>query len=425
MNVAKTVALGLLLPSTALAWGTHDLVTDRALDRVDVTVADKSIPVESLDDFLKANPDKVKALFTEYYAWLGQRGSTQFKAQVFDTTHPTVAEFLRTARLNPKANLAYVSRVMPGQPDDSSPVDPKSISPYLPIAPPLDCRFGATKAGSQVTVRQVLDTYVDEPDWGIDHELWGIADYGYGAQPYGKPTGESSKAPFHMQFAHENVIVRKFASDFTKGMVVDRVEMDVRLSKLAFQTGHPYWGYRFAAWAMHYVEDLGQPFHSKAVASAGTMYYVGYVLSPMKKHIAAKTTQLELNRHFIYEDFVSNELQASYTTHDAAPTTLAGDLVTGELVFKDVSDAAGLVEAVGSVAADHGQVIDRTIKKAYPSHWTNDWHVDVETDKAYDINAMTAKMPADKNALLLAATAADFDNTGRAARTVLRLVGAQ
>jgi hypothetical protein len=35
------------------------------------------------------------------------------------------------------------------------------------------------------------------------------------------------------------------------------------LARLAFATGHPYWGYRFLGWGVHHVQDLTQPYHAK------------------------------------------------------------------------------------------------------------------------------------------------------------------
>jgi hypothetical protein len=35
------------------------------------------------------------------------------------------------------------------------------------------------------------------------------------------------------------------------------------LARLAFATGHSYWGYRFLGWGLHHVQDLTQPYHAK------------------------------------------------------------------------------------------------------------------------------------------------------------------
>jgi enoyl-CoA hydratase/carnithine racemase len=35
------------------------------------------------------------------------------------------------------------------------------------------------------------------------------------------------------------------------------------LARLAFASGHSYWGYRFLGWGLHHVQDLTQPYHAK------------------------------------------------------------------------------------------------------------------------------------------------------------------
>lgn len=70
---------------------------------------------------------------------------------------------------------------------------------------------------------------------------------GMAEQPYRKAE-EGSKAPFHMQFQNENWILSLFAPEVVKGgMILDRIELFSRLSKLARKTGRDYWKYRFAA----------------------------------------------------------------------------------------------------------------------------------------------------------------------------------
>jgi enoyl-CoA hydratase/carnithine racemase len=41
------------------------------------------------------------------------------------------------------------------------------------------------------------------------------------------------------------------------------------LARLAFATGHSYWGYRFLGWGLHHIQDLTQPYHAKPLPGAG------------------------------------------------------------------------------------------------------------------------------------------------------------
>ncbi|OCC31223.1 Uncharacterized protein GNX_0148 [Leptospira interrogans serovar Canicola] len=203
----------------------------------------------------------------------------EFKKIEFHPETASVIEFLKAARLNPATRFLEVERILPGSKPMIGNVPVSSITPYLLDHSELPARFQST-LGKKVKLRNILYTFIDEPDWGMDHDLWNLQEYGYGKQPYGKAEGEGSKAPFHMQFQNENWILSLFVPEVVKGgMILDRIELFSRLSKLAGKTGHNYWQYRFATWACHYIQDIGQPYHSKAVPDADFSYYARYIFS--------------------------------------------------------------------------------------------------------------------------------------------------
>ena len=62
----------------------------------------------------------------------------------------------------------------------------------------------------------------------------------------------------------------KTAAPFVAGAYpLLRVHQFSGLAELAFRTGHPYWGWRFAGWALHYVQDLTQPYHARVLPGVG------------------------------------------------------------------------------------------------------------------------------------------------------------
>jgi hypothetical protein len=66
------------------------------------------------------------------------------------------------------------------------------------------------------------------------------------------------------------------------------------MSKIAFGKGDNYWGFRFAARAIHYLEDLSQPYHT----------YPAPLNVLFKKFFnVKKLTVLVTNAHYGYEDF--------------------------------------------------------------------------------------------------------------------------
>ncbi len=374
-----------LLSTPAHAWGHHYLVTARALESPAATeVASRTVRVESLEHFLAAEMPALEKTFGEYYD--GLEGTKRFARMTLD--EPTREAFLRAARLNPRATVALVVRHLPGETAGVEPL--ASISPYLKDTPPFLFSFDAVSEGQSLEARQVIWTASDEPDWGFDHELWPFAEYGYGEQPYGKPTGESSKAPFHMQFAHENFLVRKAAPEVLEGMVVERMELFARLAKTAFATGHPYWGYRFAGWAIHYGEDLGQPYHAKALPGAGFWYYVKFVFSFHKAEMKKEATQIAGNRHFLYEDFVAYGLQQSWLAPAPMFTQLAQFLAGPDAIGG--ADVRSIADSVMDASAKHARVIDKAIRQAFGPHLTEDPGYDVETAPDYDVPEAIAAM---------------------------------
>jgi hypothetical protein len=285
--------------------------------------------------------------------------------------------------------------------------------------PPFVFSFDPLAEGESVEARRVVWTASDEPDWGFDHELWPFPEYGYGKQPYGKPTGESSKAPFHIQFAHENFLVRKAAAELLDGMVVERMELFARLSKTAFETGHPYWGYRFAGWAIHYGEDLGQPYHAKALPSAGFWYYLKFVFSFRKAEMKKEATQLAANRHFVYEDFVAYGLQQSWLAPTPMFTELA-QFLSGTATVAG-ADMRGVADTVMAASAEHARVIDKAIRRAFGARFTEDPTYDVETAPDYKVPDAIAAMEPAAASELLRETGQDFARTGATARAILAL----
>jgi hypothetical protein len=414
---AVSIALAMIVAagssSQALAWGSHYLVTARAIENSDLGCLQNQVRVESLDEFVKPEGEELSSLFREYYLWLRDRGSKRFTAQGFDGRRPDVGQFIHAARLNPKTQFPMGSRSLPNEPQlalrmlHPNPAGPETL---LPVS-----------VGSQMQTGRVYLTYVDEPDWFMDFELFDNPDYGYGDRPYGNAHTESDKAPFHMQFWFENWLVKMFAGEITQGMVPDRVELFSRLASLAFRKGHPYWGFRFAAWALHYIQDLGQPYHAKAVPSANWFYYAKFVVSPEKARIKQETTQLVANRHYAYEDFVTNALRHSYTDPKMAQFTDLASQLRAEPAFfsSSVASPQALLLEAAKFSAGHAAALDAAVVQAMGPHMTEDPGYDLEHDPSYQADAMVAQLNPQSAQALLTETGADFSHVGRATRSLL------
>lgn len=107
---------------------------------------------------------------------------------------------------------------------------------------------------------EVLSVYSDEPDWLMDDDVPRLKGIGLSKDTEGTAT----RVLRHFWYKGE----KHFGVDFGEGQETDeRVQLFYELSLIAFEYDQPYWGYRFLANALHYLQDLAQPFHVKGVMS--------------------------------------------------------------------------------------------------------------------------------------------------------------
>ena len=400
-------------------------MTDRALQTpAEKAVSGQQVEVESLESFLEAEGSGLAGEIAAYYDWLDLHGVPgRHVRRSCDPATPTRAELLAALRLNPATKVPYVLRLLPSEPRADHVLPLKDVSAYLKPHPPLQKDFVAAPPGSMLSVGEILRTYSDEPDWGMDRDLWSHPEYGYGTEPYGKSMGVSSQAAFHMKFVHEPWLVRTFVPKLADGMPLERIDLFTRLARFAFRAGHAYWGWRFGAWALHYVQDLAQPYHTRAFPGAGVGYYLRYILSFHKAAMQARATQLVENRHFLYEDFAAYTLQKSYV-EDAKPYADLARCLSSSGPGLPADDPSAMASAVMALSAAHAPALSAAVVKAFGPHLTEDPSYDVETAPDYHINEVMRAVPAAEERALLAETCRDFRTAGEATRAMIALLTA-
>ena len=144
--------------------------------------------------------------------------------------------------------------------------------------PEFAIKYIDEEIGWRVKASDILIKYSDEPDWDLDTnlELNKIQALTGGSQGYR-----------HMYFS-------VFGGLLKAGVAPQRTNHFFEMSKIAFKKGDDYWGFRFAARAIHYLEDLSQPYHTYP-APLGVL---------VKKFFnIKKLTVLVTNAHYGYEDF--------------------------------------------------------------------------------------------------------------------------
>jgi len=121
--------------------------------------------------------------------------------------------------------------------------DPLGDGGFPPDPKPVD---------NKIPAWQVLTIYAQMPDFGMDEEL--------NLSPLQALIG-NSQGVRHMRY--KIGIIEAFEGN--KSFVYF-----VNMSRKAFDKGDRYWGYRFLSYAIHYMEDLFQPYHN----NPGTLWEV-------------------------------------------------------------------------------------------------------------------------------------------------------
>jgi hypothetical protein len=144
--------------------------------------------------------------------------------------------------------------------------------------PEFVTKYVEGEIGGKTKASDILINYSDEPDWELDTnlELNKLQALTGGSQGYR-----------HMYFS-------VFAGLLKAGDAPKRANHFFEMSKIAFGKGNNYWGFRFAARAIHYLEDISQPYHT----------YPAPLDVLFKKFFnVKKLTILVTNAHYGYEDF--------------------------------------------------------------------------------------------------------------------------
>jgi hypothetical protein len=272
----------------AMAWGNHSLAAYRAFENMPEVAGAPSVTAESLDSFLRAEEYTIEALLASQEAWAlastekfpARPPELAFKADAGRSDEMRRLAFLRALRIAPDSKFTLYSQSDPWNPGPGTPLPTSAVTP-LPEATgattSAPTKYMALKPGDLVPALTVLATATDEPDLGLDANLfednpseWGKS-YGFGPQPYGNPLlVQASQAPFHMGFMHEGRLVVLAIPAVKRSLILLRSHQYSTLAALAFRTGHTYWGWRFAGLSLHYLQDLTQPF--RAVLAPGESF---------------------------------------------------------------------------------------------------------------------------------------------------------
>jgi hypothetical protein len=371
--------LGLMwLP--AWSWSNHTLVAYRALEQMPEVANAPAVSVEPLEVFLKAQEKSIETLLASQEAWARQNidsyaprpQSLVFAANAARGDDARRLAFLMALRVSPNSRFALFV-----QPDARTMAEPADLLPhaavnFLPEQPNSPYRYAAIHAGAKVSALSVVATASNEPDYGLDINLWEDSPsdwgkvYGFGKLPFGNPALYfSTQAPFHMGFYHQDWLIFKAAPFIKRTFPLLRVHQFSTLAALAFRTGHPYWGWRFTGLALHYIQDLTQPYHANLAPGDSTFRMISANLLATAGSPKQRDDLIVLlsNRHLALEKYQNELLMGSArakqdTALDTALRKLEldaaypawSDLYARDVVAKE-SHALGAATAASIVAA--------------------------------------------------------------------------
>ena len=320
-------ALLAILPLSANAWTNHAYLTTPAIGGQ--PEYREEISAEPLDSFLLKENVKIGELLKAEEAWAVSNVRAYPPApRTLDFLSSKEANlrvrFLKALRVNPDLELSLFVMRLPGSPASQNKTLPKSAVSVLSRDFQNNI-YVQLEPGEKVSALDVLSTASDEPDYGLDIGLWENNDtpfgkeYGFGKQPFGNPKLDyGTQAPFHMGFYHESGIIYAAAASFKKTFPEQRAHLFHSLAKLALQTGHPYWGYRFAGWGLHYLQDLTMPYHASIMPGRSTLTMLSIpILDMIGIHGPMSRAVGEVSRaHILIEKLLFQEFHDAFQKHD-------------------------------------------------------------------------------------------------------------
>ncbi|WP_372240140.1 phospholipase [Pseudomonas sp. R-28-1W-6] len=363
------------LPLAAHAWSNHSLGSLLALRGMPELAAE--VPAEPLEAFLLEQAPAIERLLDqqesfarEYFPGYPARPDN-LRWLAAGLKEPRQA-FLRALRINPEVRLASFIQQLPGQDAGGRRrLLSQDVLVFHKIGPWSHWRYLELRPGEAVSALQVLASAADEPDYGHDINLFrdnpGTAgqDYNFGEQPFGDARFEySSQAPFHIGYYHESELIFAAAPYLARTLPHWRIYQYSGLARLAFASGHPYWGYRFLGWALHYLQDLTQPYHARVLPGVGTGDMVliaakaeaGYpedreaaIQRVADRHTAIEHYQLERMQLLMHDGPADHPLLAAYADlrEDAGSPAVGPDYAVQVVAAESQARADQLDQLIG------------------------------------------------------------------------------
>ena len=425
-----------LAATQALAWENHSMASYRAFEKMPEVVNASTVTVEPLEAFLRAEESTLEALLASQEAWAIanlERYPTcpvelAFNADPSRSDHARRLAFLMALRVAPNSRFALYFEPDPWNPITGSAMAQGSVSTLRDSAGSSNKHL-ALKIGDTISALTVLATATDEPDYGLDINLWSDSSsewggvYGFGPQPFGNPAlSFSTQAPFHMGFMHESRLLYLAAPFIKRTYPLLRSHQFSTLASLAFRTGHGYWGWRFAGLSLHYLQDLTQPFHATLAPSESTAKLLAANALAMAGLPRMKNDLVVLlsNRHLVFEKYLTELMQRSAALQQEGDLEKALHFQAKDHSYPDWSDRY-LRDVVSRQASKASNSLASNLVAAMPAAYVSDPSFDFASEEGnIKLLADTVRQEKSERIRLDAALAELMANFGAHSRNALR-----
>ncbi len=436
ITLASIALISCCFPQSASAWGNHTPPAYRALEVMKEISHSPPVKVETLDSFLKAEEPGIQALMAAQELWARANvdayaprpASLDYKANPAYTDAERRLAFFKALRIAQDSRFTLYVHPDARAGEIRAPLLSYNAVNTLPEPANVAERFIAISPGEYRSVLEVVASASSEPDYGLDINCfednpgdWGKT-YGFGTLSFGNPAYTySSQAPFHMGFFHESGIIYKAGPFVKRTFPLLRAHQYSSLAIFAFKTGHPYWGWRFTGMALHYVQDLTQPYHARLspgestprVISANVLAMIG--LPSMKQNLIV----LLANRHVALEQYQSQLVRNAAKAKADTPVVLALRNSGKDAGYPAWSDAY-IKDVVSRQSATYGDRIAATLIATLPAEFVNDPTQNFGSGGNVDLVGALSKIDAAQRDELDTAIAEMLGNFGSHSRNMIR-----
>lgn len=195
------------------------------------------------------------------------------------------------------------------------------ISPTHPSSAGTCGPLGAMSAPRPlIAAKEVIaGNPVDDPDNGMDRDLPESADPKGERKFMGGTTGPTSQGFRHMYFGGwkwTKPIATFQVPTQTIGQAPERAAQVANQGAELNRAGNLIWGARTLAWAMHYLQDLSQPFHSTQIPDLSMVPWFVLLSWPPSKafgSLVTETTRTIGNFHYAYEGYTLHRMTEGTT----------------------------------------------------------------------------------------------------------------